>query len=129
MVCRKIPLRERESQGVSPWGGCHPSGILAINDPQLYASPTLQPELKDQELVVYQSTGYSYWESAVSIQSHLQGHAVGSEGYVKMTSFAHTLFDMCLLYLSPARPTPLWLIGHCFIGCPALMVGVEKGLR
>ena len=68
----------------------HPTGILAINFPQLHASPTLQPELKDQELVVYQSTDNSYWEGAARIQDQVQGHTVGGKGYVKLTGYAHT---------------------------------------
>jgi predicted secreted hydrolase len=46
--------------------------------------------LKDQELVVYQSTGISYWEGAVSIQGQVQGHTVGGEGYVELTGYTHT---------------------------------------
>ncbi|MGH2494214.1 MAG: lipocalin family protein [Ktedonobacteraceae bacterium] len=67
----------------------YPSGWqLDINAPQLQASLTLQPELKDQELVVYQSTGNSYWEGAVSIQGHSQGRSIKGEGYVELTGYA-----------------------------------------
>ena len=70
-------------------GANYPSGWqLAINAPQLRASLTLQPELKDQELVVYQSTGNSYWEGAVSIQGHSQGRDSKGEGYVELTGYA-----------------------------------------
>jgi predicted secreted hydrolase len=41
---------------------------LEINKQQFQASLTLMPELKDQELVVYQSMGNSYWEGTASIQ-------------------------------------------------------------
>src|SRR5947209_9063838 len=69
-------------------GANYPSGWhLEINDPQLQASLTLTPELKDQELVAYQSTGNSYWEGAVSIQGQSAGGAVGGEGYVELTGY------------------------------------------
>jgi predicted secreted hydrolase len=68
----------------------YPSGWrLEISDPQLHAALTLMPELKDQELVVYQSTGNSYWEGAVSIQGQSAGRAVEGEGYVELTGYAH----------------------------------------
>ncbi len=69
-------------------GANYPSGWqLAINAPQLHASLTLQPELKNQELVVYQSTGNSYWEGAVSMQGHSQRSTVQGEGYVELTGY------------------------------------------
>jgi len=70
-------------------GATYPSGWhIDISDPQLRASLTLIPELKDQELVVYQSTGNSYWEGAVSIQGKSAGSAVHGEGYVELTGYA-----------------------------------------
>jgi predicted secreted hydrolase len=66
----------------------YPSGWrLAINSSPLQASLTLIPELKDQELVVYASTGNSYWEGAVSIQGQSAGVAVQGEGYVELTGY------------------------------------------
>ena len=71
-------------------GANYPSGWrLQIDDPQLRASLTLLPELKDQELVAYQSTGNSYWEGAVSIHGQSAGTAVNGEGYVELTGYAH----------------------------------------
>ena len=71
-------------------GANYPSGWqLAINAPQLQAALTLQPELKNQELVVYQSTGNSYWEGAVSVQGSSQGKSIGGEGYVELTGYAN----------------------------------------
>jgi predicted secreted hydrolase len=68
----------------------YPSGWrLEISDPQLHTSLILIPELKDQELVVYQSTGNSYWEGAVSIQGQSTGRDVEGEGYVELTGYAH----------------------------------------
>lgn len=70
-------------------GANYPSGWqLDINAPQLHASLTLQPELKNQELVVYQSTGNSYWEGAVNIQGDSQGSGIKGEGYVELTGYA-----------------------------------------
>ena len=69
-------------------GITYPSGWqLTINDPRLRAVLTLQPELKNQELVVTQSTGNTYWEGAVSIQGQSAGHAVQGEGYVELTGY------------------------------------------
>ncbi len=71
-------------------GATYPSGWhLAVNDPQLQVSLMLTPQLKDQELVVYQSTGNSYWEGAVSIQGRSAGQVVQGEGYVELTGYAH----------------------------------------
>src|SRR5258708_21092600 len=68
----------------------YPSGWhLEVNNQQLRASLTLTPELKDQELVVYQSTGNSYWEGAVSIQGQSAGQVVQGEGYVELTGYTH----------------------------------------
>lgn len=75
-------------------GITYPSGWrVEINDPHLKASLTLQPELKNQELVVTQSTGNTYWEGAVSITgsaSSLEQSrelAVQGEGYVELTGY------------------------------------------
>jgi predicted secreted hydrolase len=71
-------------------GASYPSGWhLEINNPQLQASLTLTPELKNQELLAYQSTGNSYWEGAVYIQGQSAGEVVQGEGYVELTGYAH----------------------------------------
>ena len=67
----------------------HLVGSLISQDPKVQASLILLPELKDQELVVYQSTGNSYWEGAVSIQGHSMEQVVKGEGYVELTGYAH----------------------------------------
>jgi len=68
----------------------YPSGWqLDINDPQVKVSLTITPQLKDQELVVYQSTGNSYWEGAVDIKGQSNGKAVQGEGYIELTGYAH----------------------------------------
>jgi predicted secreted hydrolase len=67
----------------------YPSGWqLVVNAPQLHTTLTLLPQLKDQELVVYQSTGNSYWEGAVSIQGQVNGLVVQGQGYVELTGYA-----------------------------------------
>ncbi|MBV9689374.1 MAG: hypothetical protein JO202_06660 [Ktedonobacteraceae bacterium] len=71
-------------------GTSYPSGwLLDINSPQLQVSLTLVPQLKDQELLVYQSTGNSYWEGAVTIAGQSQGRTIQGEGYVELTGYAH----------------------------------------
>jgi predicted secreted hydrolase len=66
----------------------YPSGWrLEIADPQLQATLTLTPLLRDQELVVYSSTGNTYWEGAVSIQGQSGGRPVSGEGYVELTGY------------------------------------------
>ncbi len=70
-------------------GANYPSGWkLDIVNPRVQATLILLPELKDQELVVYQSTGNSYWEGAVSIQGQSAGQMVRGEGYVELTGYA-----------------------------------------
>jgi predicted secreted hydrolase len=71
-------------------GANYPSGWkLEITDSKVRASLILLPELKDQELVVYHSTGNSYWEGAVSIQGQSAGKVVRGEGYVELTGYTH----------------------------------------
>ncbi len=90
-----IPASSLHSTVLGHWtspvtGATYPSGWqLQVNDPQLHASLTLTPQLKDQELVVYQSTGNSYWEGAVSIQGQAGGKAIQGEGYVELTGYMH----------------------------------------
>lgn len=62
---------------------------LDINDSQIKVSLTITPQLKDQELVVYQSTGNSYWEGAVTLQGQSNGKAVQGEGYIELTGYAN----------------------------------------
>jgi predicted secreted hydrolase len=71
-------------------GATYPSAWqIEINDPRLRTSLTLTPELQNQELVVYQSTGNSYWEGAVTIRGQSAGTQVLGEGYVELTGYAH----------------------------------------
>jgi predicted secreted hydrolase len=70
-------------------GITYPEGWqLDVNDSQLYASLTLIPLLKNQELVTLQSTGNVYWEGAVAIEGQSNGQAVSGQGYVELTGYA-----------------------------------------
>lgn len=90
-----LPANSLQVTVLSHWrspvtGANYPSGWkLELNGPRLQASLVLLPELKDQELVVYQSTGNSYWEGAVSIQGQSAGQVVKGEGYVELTGYSH----------------------------------------
>ena len=69
-------------------GITYPSGWrLGIKDSQLQATLTLIPQLKDQELVVTQSTGNIYWEGAVNIAGQVAGKSVSGAGYVELTGY------------------------------------------
>jgi len=89
----QVPGNELKVSVLDHWtspvtGITYPSGWrVEINDPHLQASLTLQPELKNQELVTTQSTGNIYWEGAVSIQGQSAGQAVQGEGYVELTGY------------------------------------------
>ncbi len=74
----------------SPVTGAHyPSGWhIVISAPGPAIVLTLLPQLKDQELVTYQSTGNAYWEGAVSIEGERRGRPVEGEGYVELTGYA-----------------------------------------
>ncbi|MDQ2905341.1 MAG: lipocalin family protein [Ktedonobacteraceae bacterium] len=91
---RLLPARALRVTVLDHWtspasGIRYPSGWrLDINDPTLTASLTLVPQLQDQELLTYQSTGNSYWEGAVSIQGQSHGQAVQGQGYVELTGYS-----------------------------------------
>lgn len=78
------------SHWTSPATGItYPSGWrVSITDPRLNTSLTLVPELKDQELVVLQSTDNTYWEGAVTIQGRSAEQNVEGEGYVELTGYS-----------------------------------------
>jgi predicted secreted hydrolase len=69
-------------------GITYPSGwTLDINDPHLRTTLTITPQLKNQELVAYQSTGNTYWEGSVDIQARGPGATVFGKGYVELTGY------------------------------------------
>ena len=88
-----LPASSLQSTVLDHWvspvtGAKYPSGWrLDINDPQVKATLTLIPQLKNQELVVLQSTGNSYWEGAVTINGQMDGKSVRGEGYVELTGY------------------------------------------
>jgi predicted secreted hydrolase len=90
---RLLPASALKVSALGHWqspatGAVYPSGwLVKIDDPHLRAVLALTPELKNQELVAYQSTGNSYWEGAVSIQGQSAGSALKGEGYVELTGY------------------------------------------
>nr|BBH95204.1 carotenoid 1,2-hydratase [Thermogemmatispora argillosa] len=89
-----LPASSLRVQALSSWvspvtHARYPSGWqITITDVRFSSRLILQPELKDQELVTYQSTGNAYWEGAVSIQGQSAGRTVSGEGYVELTGYA-----------------------------------------
>jgi predicted secreted hydrolase len=72
-------------------GARYPAGWrITLADSQRAIALTLLPELADQELVTYQSTGNAYWEGAVSVRGESNGRAVTGEGYVELTGYARS---------------------------------------
>lgn len=88
-----IPADALSSTVLDHWsspttGITYPSGWrLAFNTPELHATLTLTPQLKNQELVAYQTTGNVYWEGAVTIQGQTNGKVMRGEGYVELTGY------------------------------------------
>lgn len=69
-------------------GISYPSGWrLELNDPHLQMTLLLTPQLKNQELITYNSTGNVYWEGAVTIQGQSNRGAIAGEGYVELTGY------------------------------------------
>jgi predicted secreted hydrolase len=90
-----IPVNVIQDTALDHWvspttGARYPSGWkLTVNYPHVRVSLTITPLLKNQELVVFSSTGNSYWEGAVGIQGQFQGAPIQGEGYVELTGYAH----------------------------------------
>lgn len=88
-----IPEQSLHSTVLDHWtspttGITYPSGWrLEINDPQVRASLTINPLLKNQELVVTNTTGNVYWEGAVKITGQSNGQPITGEGYVELTGY------------------------------------------
>ncbi|QBD82380.1 carotenoid 1,2-hydratase [Ktedonosporobacter rubrisoli] len=89
-----IPAQALQTSVLGSWTSpqthiTYPSGWkLTINDQHVQATLTITPQLKDQELVVYPSTGNVYWEGAVSISGQLNEKPVDGEGYIELTGYA-----------------------------------------
>jgi predicted secreted hydrolase len=88
-----IPIR-REQMRITPlarWkskksGATYPMG-WRVELPSFGVSLTLQPLLREQELVTQGSTGITYWEGAVDVSGSFSGVAVRGDGYVEMTGY------------------------------------------
>lgn len=78
-----------ESRWISPSTGIgYPSGWhLELNDPHLQMTLQIIPQLKNQELITYNSTGNVYWEGAVTVQGQDNSTAIAGEGYVELTGY------------------------------------------
>jgi predicted secreted hydrolase len=67
-------------------GATYPMG-WRIELPPYGVTLTLQPLLRDQELLTKGSTQITYWEGAVDVTGSFGGNAVRGEGYVEMTGY------------------------------------------
>jgi predicted secreted hydrolase len=88
-----IPIRHDQMSVTSlgTWrskrsGATYPSG-WRISVPGFGIALTLQPLLRDQELVTKESTGVTYWEGAVDVGGTFDDVNVGGEGYVELTGY------------------------------------------
>ena len=67
-------------------GAVYPSGwVLRVPSEQLVL--TLEPTVKDQELVASSMGGVVYWEGSVRVKATSQGRPVGGVGYVELTGY------------------------------------------
>ncbi|GHO84188.1 lipocalin-like domain-containing protein [Dictyobacter formicarum] len=88
-----LPEQSLKSTVLAKWtspttGITYPSGWrIDVQDPRLQTTLTIKPLLKNQELVVKNSTGNTYWEGAVSIDGQHKGQPVAGEGYVELTGY------------------------------------------
>ena len=88
-----IHLRHEQMQ-ITPLGTWHSSRSGAtypmgwrVLVPAFHIDVTLQPLLRDQELLTKGSTGVTYWEGAVDVSGRFDTVTVGGEGYVEMTGY------------------------------------------
>jgi len=58
-----------------------------VEVPSMHIALTLDPLLKDQELLTKGSTGVTYWEGAVDVIGSTGNTPVRGEGYVEMTGY------------------------------------------
>ncbi len=58
-----------------------------VEVPSMHIALTLDPLLKDQELLTKGSTGVTYWEGAVDVSGSSGNSPVRGEGYVEMTGY------------------------------------------
>ncbi|HEV7923430.1 MAG TPA: lipocalin-like domain-containing protein [Thermoanaerobaculia bacterium] len=88
-----VPLKhdQMKIEALSRWrsprsGATYPMGWRVML-PRLGILLTLDPLLRDQELITKGSTGVTYWEGAVDISGQFNGIAVKGDGYVEMTGY------------------------------------------
>jgi predicted secreted hydrolase len=67
-------------------GATYPMG-WRVELPRFGVMLTLQPLLREQELLTKGSTQITYWEGAVDVTGSFGGNAVRGEGYVEMTGY------------------------------------------
>jgi predicted secreted hydrolase len=67
-------------------GATYPMG-WRVELPRFGVTLTLQPLLREQELITKSSTRVTYWEGAVDVTGSFGGNAVRGEGYVEMTGY------------------------------------------
>ena len=67
-------------------GATYPMG-WRVTVPAFRIEVTLQPLLRDQELLTRGSTGVTYWEGAVDVSGRFDAVAIGGKGYVEMTGY------------------------------------------
>ncbi|GAC1375717.1 MAG: lipocalin-like domain-containing protein [Ktedonobacteraceae bacterium] len=89
-----IPANALHASVLDKWtspvtGITYPSGWrLELNDPHVQATLVVKPALKNQELVVTNTTGNTYWEGAVSVDGQANGQPIQGQGYVELTGYA-----------------------------------------
>ncbi|HYI09240.1 MAG TPA: lipocalin-like domain-containing protein [Thermoanaerobaculia bacterium] len=67
-------------------GATYPMG-WRVEVPPFRVNLTLQPLMKEQELMTKGSTQVTYWEGAVDVSGSFSGVAVRGDGYVEMTGY------------------------------------------
>ena len=90
---RVIHIR-REQMRITPlakWkspksGATYPSG-WRVELPSFRIALTMQPLMREQELVTHGSTNITYWEGACDVSGTFGGNPVRGEGYVEMTGY------------------------------------------
>ena len=67
-------------------GATYPSG-WRVEVPTFNVALTMQPLMREQELITPGSTGLTYWEGACDVSGTFGGTPVRGEGYVEMTGY------------------------------------------
>ncbi|MEO5988792.1 MAG: lipocalin-like domain-containing protein [Candidatus Eisenbacteria bacterium] len=88
---RALELAEFHIESTGRWtsprtGAVYPSGWV-LRVPSIALEITLEPTLKDQELVVPSMGGVVYWEGSVRLKAVSRGVPVQGTGYVELTGY------------------------------------------